>query len=163
MNIQELLLHLRKHRELPLVLALPNGSLVPAHFHITEVGYVMKRFVDCGGTRRVQETCLLQTWVHDDLDHRLHAGKLADIFERARDIVPHDRLTVEIEHELESATQFSVEHAAVAEGGLVLQLGPKHTDCLARGICLPNTCAPTPPPFVSSKGSSCCDPKSGCC
>jgi hypothetical protein len=48
---------------------------------------------------------------------------------------------------------------------LVFQLGSKHTDCLARGICLPGECAPapTPAPSVQTKGSSCCDPKSGCC
>ena len=27
-----------------------NGDLVPAHFHITEVGLITKQFIDCGGT-----------------------------------------------------------------------------------------------------------------
>jgi hypothetical protein len=31
---------------------LENGQLVPAHFHITEVGKVSKHFIDCGGTIR---------------------------------------------------------------------------------------------------------------
>ena len=34
---------------------LPDGSLVPSHFHVTEVGKVTKHFIDCGGT------CLLYT------------------------------------------------------------------------------------------------------
>jgi len=35
--------------------ALPDGAKVPAHFHVTEVGYVTKDFFDCGGTRRRDE------------------------------------------------------------------------------------------------------------
>ena len=31
---------------------LPDGSLVPSHFHVTEVGKVSKHFIDCGGTLR---------------------------------------------------------------------------------------------------------------
>lgn len=27
---------------------LPNGSFVPNHFHVTEVGKVSKHFIDCG-------------------------------------------------------------------------------------------------------------------
>jgi len=29
---------------------LPEGTYLPAHFHMTEVGLVTKHFVDCGGT-----------------------------------------------------------------------------------------------------------------
>lgn len=28
---------------------LPNGELVPNHFHVTEVGKITKHFIDCGG------------------------------------------------------------------------------------------------------------------
>ena len=31
---------------------LPDNSLVPSHFHVTEVGEITKRFIDCGGTVR---------------------------------------------------------------------------------------------------------------
>ena len=33
-------------------LKLPDGSLVPSHFHVTEVGKSSKHFIDCGGTLR---------------------------------------------------------------------------------------------------------------
>jgi hypothetical protein len=91
MNITEFLSQLRVHADKPLIFVLPDGGLIPAHFHITEVGHVTKRFIDCGGTRRTLETCLLQTWVHDDVDHRLVAGKLATIFDRAGDVLPLER------------------------------------------------------------------------
>ena len=28
---------------------LENGSFVPEHFHVTEVGMITKNFIDCGG------------------------------------------------------------------------------------------------------------------
>ena len=34
---------------------LPDGSLVPSHFHVTEVGKVSKHFIDCGGTVRQED------------------------------------------------------------------------------------------------------------
>jgi hypothetical protein len=166
MNINAFLDALEKHPTAPLGLKLPNGDSVPAHFHITEVGHVTKRFIDCGGTRRVQETCLLQTWVHDDTEHRLLAGKLAEIFKKAGDIIPTLNLPVEIEHEETVVAQFPVVDAEFSNGVLLFQLGAKHTDCLARGICLPNTCAPEPAPKLKitvKTQSSCCTPSSACC
>ena len=35
---------------------LEDGSLVPEHFHVTEVGVVTKNFIDCGGTVRTEKT-----------------------------------------------------------------------------------------------------------
>jgi len=144
MTITELLTHLRSHADKPITFLLPDGGLIPAHFHITEVGHVMKRFIDCGGTRRTLETCLLQTWVHDDVDHRLVAGKLAKIFDAAGDVLPHHDLPVEIEYEVGVVAQFPVESAEIIDSTLVFRCGWKHTDCLARGICLPGECAPAP-------------------
>lgn len=52
MNFTEFLSQLRAHAAKPLIFVLPDGGLIHACFHITEVGHVTKRFVDCGGTRR---------------------------------------------------------------------------------------------------------------
>lgn len=162
MNISDFLAQLRTHSDKHLSLLLPDGGFVPAHFHITEVGHVTKRFIDCGGTRRVLETCLLQTWVHDDVDHRLTAGKLAAIFDKAGDVLPHHDLPVEIEYEDYVVAQFPVESAEIIDGTLTFRLGLKHTDCLARGICLPGTCEPEAPKTAPA-ASSCCTPGSKCC
>jgi hypothetical protein len=162
MTIAEFLNHLRANTDLRLSLRFPDGKTIEPHFHITEVGHVTKRFIDCGGTTRTQETCLLQTWVHDDVDHRLTAGKLATIFDRAGEVLPNHDLPLEIEHETTVVAQFPVEDAEIIDNVLIFQCGQKHTDCLARGICLPNECAPTPPKrnFSLTPG---CDPDSGCC
>jgi hypothetical protein len=159
MNISELLTALRSQAEKPIQFMLPDGDLIPAHFHITEVGHVLKRFIDCGGTRRTQETCLLQTWVHDDVEHRLIAGKLANIFDRAGDVLPHHELPVEIEYEDGVVAQFPVEGKVVIGDTLIFRLSTKHTDCLARGICIPGECAPAP----KTEPASCCTPGSNCC
>jgi hypothetical protein len=161
MNITDLLSQLRSHADKPLRFLLPDGGLIPAHFHITEVGHVLKRFIDCGGTRRTLETCLLQTWVHDDLDHRLHAGKLAAIFDHAGDVLPHYELPVEIEYEDGVVAQFPVESAEIIDDALVFRCGWKHTDCLARGLCLPGECAPAPK--AAPVPATCCTPGSKCC
>ena len=55
---------------------LPNGDLVPRHFHVTEVGKVSKTFIDCGGTLRQESLINFQLWEADDYDHRLHPEKL---------------------------------------------------------------------------------------
>lgn len=161
MNTAQFISILQGHPDKPLGFILPDGGLIPAHFHITEVGHVTKRFIDCGGTRRVQETCLLQTWVHDDVDHRLHAGKLASIFDRAGDVLPSHELPVEVEYEDFVVAQFPVESAEEVDGVLCFRLGLKHTDCLARGICLPGECGTAP--VKASPAASCCTPGAKCC
>ena len=62
-----------------LAFELPNGSLVPNHFHVTEVGKVTKHFIDCGGVIRKEEVVNLQLWEADDYDHRLHPEKMLQI------------------------------------------------------------------------------------
>lgn len=158
MKITEFQAHLNEHPEKPLLFILPDGGLIPAHFHITEVGHVKKNFIDCGGTRRSTESCLLQTWTADDTDHRLVAGKLSMIFGKAGDVLPDDQLPVEVEFEDFSVSQFPVIGVQVLDGSLAFQLGLKHTDCLAKELCLPGVCGPAP--TVNLLG---CAPGSGCC
>jgi hypothetical protein len=77
---------------------LPDGSLVPNHFHVTEVGKVTKNFIDCGGTVRKEEVANFQLWEADDYDHRLHPEKLVHIIELSEKILDmDDNLEVEVE------------------------------------------------------------------
>ena len=149
MNIAEFKDHLRRNPEATLRFQLPDGGLIPAHAHVTEIGRVDKTFVDCGGTVRHLNSCLLQTWVADDTEHRLSPTKLADILERAAVILRAEDLPVEIEYEDFVVSQFPVIAADAADGALVFSLVTKHTDCLAKDICLPQpgTCTP---------GGGCC-------
>jgi Family of unknown function (DUF6428) len=153
MNTSSLLQILRDHPEHQLRFMLPDGGMIPAHAHVTEVGRVDKTFLDCGGTaRRVSSLCL-QTWVADDVDHRLAAGKLADIIDRAAPILGNDDLVAEIEYEDGFISQFPIESSATQGDFIVFRLGTKHTDCLAKDICLPKP---------QENSSSCCT-GTGCC
>lgn len=130
---------------------LPDGSLVPAHYHITEVGRVDKTFLDCGATFRKTSNLCLQAWVADDLDHRLTAGKLLAILQRAECLFANEDLDIELEYESTFISQFPVHSIAVECDVIVVTLGLKHTDCLAKDICLPPV----------EQSSECCS--SSCC
>lgn len=116
---------------------LPDGGFIDAHAHITEVGRTDRRFLDCGGTVRTTASCTLQAWVADDVEHRLLPGTLAAILQKAGPILGTDDLDVEIEYEDGLLSQFPVLAATAADGRLIFHLGMKHTDCLAKDICLP--------------------------
>ncbi len=117
---------------------LPDGDAIAAHAHITEVGRIDKMFIDCGGTVRKTSVCLLQAWVTDDTEHRLEPGTLASILDRAAPILNAEDLDMEIEYEDCQISQFPVENVSVQGDDLKFYLGTKHTDCLAKDICLPN-------------------------
>lgn len=153
MNLAELNEVLRDHAESGLTFVLPDGRGVPDHFHVTEVGRVRKDFVDCGGTARSAESCVLQLWVaKGDEAHRLEAGKLGRILASAEAIFREGGvgLPVEVEYDVGVITQFVVTGAEVEAERIVFRLGSKHTACLA-----PERCAVDVP---SSDGSGCCEP-----
>jgi hypothetical protein len=90
--------------------------------------------------------------VADDTDHRLPARKLAAIIERALPPLGLAALPVEIEYEDGLITQFPVISVGAGEA-VVVQLGSKHTDCLAKEVCL----------TAAAPSAECCAPGSGCC
>jgi hypothetical protein len=142
---------LERYPESGLSFVLPNGESIPLHAHITEVGRIDKTFLDCGGEIHKTSVCSLQAWVADDYDHRLNAGKLAAIIEEADPILKEGDPAVEIEFEQELISQFPVAAANVADGVISFELESKHTDCLAKEVCLPKAAA-----------ADCCS-GSGCC
>jgi hypothetical protein len=115
---------------------MPDGDQIPAHFHITEVGHIAKRFIDCGGKLHDKtDTCLLQTYVADDIDHRLNAGTFAKILDLGAQVLPRENLEVELEYEDCAITQSPITRAELNGDFIDLQLGEKHTDCLAKATC----------------------------
>ncbi len=58
---------------------LTDGTFVPNHFHITELGIINKQFIDCGGTIRNEKLINFQLWTANDFNHRLHPKKLLKI------------------------------------------------------------------------------------
>ncbi|HZV36247.1 MAG TPA: DUF6428 family protein [Verrucomicrobiae bacterium] len=137
MKLNEFKKVLSGHPEAQLRFELPNGDFVPAHAHVTEVARIDKRFVDCGGTFRQDSFCRLQTWFSDDTDHRLMAGKLLKILEKAKPFLESDEIEVDVEHELDFISQFPIESAQASQDEIVVRLAKRHTACLAEDRCMP--------------------------
>jgi hypothetical protein len=137
---------------------LPTGTKVPPHAHVTEVALMEKKFVDCGGTFRTDSLCRLQTWFADDTDHRLTAGKLLAILDKAASFLGTGDLEVEVEHEAPFVSQFPIEKVERGDEALSVHLGIKHTACLAEERCLPPNLNKTNvfTPLPSFKERKCC-------
>lgn len=142
---------LDRHPDDELAFVLPGGNSIPSHAHVTEVGRTEKTFLDCGGKLRRTAFCSLQIWVADDEEHRLTAGKLASIFEKAAGLLGQDDLEIQIECQKDSIALFSVKESSSSEGVLAFVLEAKQTACLAMDVCLPK-----------EESSECCS-GSGCC
>jgi len=152
MTIAELKTALASAGESLVTLELHDGGGVPAHYHVTEVGFAVKEFIDCGGTVRKEGRCVLQIWVADDVDHRVTAEKFAKILEHGAPGLPTDALEVEIEYEYPVMARFPLVEAQVTAEGLRLKSGLKHTDCLAKDVC----------GISSNQGDPYCNTE-GCC
>ncbi len=136
---------------------LPNGELVPNHFHVTEVGRVTKDFIDCGGTRRNETVAAFQLWEADDYDHRLHPEKLINIIELSQKVLGIDNEEIEVEYQGETIGKYSLDF-----DGTNFKLLSKKTDCLAKSNCgIPVKKEVTGMVEIAQGGS--CTPGSGCC
>jgi hypothetical protein len=134
---------------------MPTGRLLPEHFHVTEVGKLTKDFVDCGGVRRSEQTCVLQTLVASDLDHRLSTTKLSDILSKSSILNLEDSLQVDLEVQGTTIEIYRLQSAEQRDGQLLVTLQNKQTACLA-----PDKCGLDILP-LNSEG--CCSGKSNCC
>ena len=111
---------------------LPDGDFIPPHAHVTEVGHVVKNFVDCGGVTGKTETVLLQTHVGQDTDHRLKSDRFAKILQLGGRVVPHDQLEVEVEYDCCVVAQYPVSEVKPTGEHLDVILGKRRTQCLAQ-------------------------------
>ena len=140
-----------------LTFQLPNGELVPSHFHVTEIGKVSKHFIDCGGTIRNENVINFQLWNANDYNHRLHPEKLVHIIELSERKLQLDDQEIEVEYQGETIGKFGLSF-----DGESFLLTTKQTDCLAREKCG----VPTTKPKVKLselQKEPCCSPDGNCC
>jgi Family of unknown function (DUF6428) len=131
----------------------PDGKTIPAHFHITEVGQINKRFIDCGGTVRSENNVTMQLWESIDVWHRLKPLKLKNIIQLSEQKLEIGDHEVEIEYQADTIGKFHVEFK---DGKFYLL--PTNTACLATDQCgIPSL------ESIKEKVQSCCTPGSGCC
>ncbi|MBU0942433.1 MAG: hypothetical protein KKD36_13495 [Bacteroidetes bacterium] len=135
---------------------LPNGTFVPEHFHVTEVGLITRNFIDCGGKVRKESVVNFQLWNANDLDHRLKPKKLMNIIslsERTLGILDNQ---IEVEYQSETIGKYDLDF-----NGNNFVLVNKQTACLAEDQCgIPQKESKTE---ANSNQQNTCTTGGGCC
>ncbi|WP_031301807.1 DUF6428 family protein [Sphingobacterium paucimobilis] len=132
---------------------LEDGTFVPEHFHVTEVGQIIKHFIDCGGVTRTENTVNFQLWNTDDYEHRLKPGKLLHIIELSEKKLNIGDFEIEVEYQSTTIGKYGLDF-----NGKTFVLTNKTTACLAEDACG----IPSRLNVVESPSNS-CTPGSGCC
>lgn len=130
-----------------------DGTFVPEHFHVTEVGQVKKKYIDCGGFIREETKVSFQLWNANDVEHRLKPGKLLNIIRLSeRKLGIED---AEVEVEVQGSETIGKYHLFFHGTNFVLL--NTLTACLAE-----DACGITPPAPQENTPTS-CTPGGGCC
>lgn len=138
---------------------LANGTKVPEHFHVTEVGEINKHFIDCGGTVRHEKVVSFQLWEANDFDHRLKPQKLSGIIALSEKTLGLGDLEVEVEYQSDTIGKYGLSF-----DGKYFVLEMKQTNCLASDKCgIPAEKLKVNLSTLTSKAESCCSPGGGCC
>lgn len=109
---------------------LPDGTAIPNHFHVTEVGQVTKHFIDCGGTVRNETVVNFQLWEADDFDHRIAPQRLSDIIALSEKTLNLQDAEIEVEYQSNTIGKYHLEF-----NGTQFQLTSTQTNCLALDSC----------------------------
>ncbi|WP_288982602.1 DUF6428 family protein [uncultured Flavobacterium sp.] len=137
---------------------LPNGTSVPEHFHVTEVGLITKNFIDCGGTVRNETVVNFQLWNANDFEHRLKPQKLMNIIQLSEKVLGIQDYEIEVEYQDTTIGKYDLDF-----NGTDFVLVNKQTACLAQDQCG----IPQEKPKVRlsdmNNETSCCTPNGGCC
>ena len=138
---------------------LPNGTYVPEHFHVTEIGLVTKHFIDCGGTVRNEKMANFQLWDANDYEHRLKPQKLLHIIALSEKVLGIEDLDIEVEYQSDTIGKYGLRY-----DGKNFSLVPKHTACLAQEHCGTGVAKQKVQiTDLTPQKQSCCAPASGCC
>lgn len=146
-----------------IVFELPDGSFVPSHFHVTEIGRIEKKFIDCGGMLRDESKASFQLWEANDYDHRLHPEKLLAIIELSEKLLHLDNDSeIEVEYQRSTIGKYDLEF-----NGDRFLLVNKFTTCLAQEQCgIPQNASEKTKKSLkdlSATANNACKPGSGCC
>jgi hypothetical protein len=151
MKLSEFKQHLSTLSEVTFVL--PDGNTVPKHVHLTEIGEVSKKFMDCGGAIRFENRVSMQLWESVDFWHRLEPSKLQTIVDLSEQKLNIGDYEIEVEYQSNTISKYNVQF----ENGQFI-LTPTATACLALEQCgIPSL------KVVKEKVESCCAPGGGCC
>jgi hypothetical protein len=157
MKLSDFKKQLNSVKELNFVL--PNGTNVPQHFHVTEVGQVTKHFIDCGGVVRSEKVVNFQLWEAGDYDHRLAPQKLNDIISLSEKVLGVEDAEIEVEYQSETIGKYNLEF-----NGENFMLVSTQTNCLAADKCgIPAEKLKVNLSELQTNSGSCCTPGGKCC
>ncbi len=134
---------------------LADGSSVPEHFHVTEVGIITKDFIDCGGKVRHEKVANFQLWDANDFEHRLKAEKLLNIISLSEKVLGMEDLEIEVEYQSGTIGKYDLDF----DGTNFLLLN-KQTACLAKEAC---GVAEETSMINLAAAANGCTPGGGCC
>ena len=138
---------------------LQNGTVVPKHFHVTEMGQVTQSFIDCGGTVRNEKAVNFQLWEANDFDHRLAPQKLNEIIALSEKILGIEDAEIEVEYQSETIGKYGVDF-----NGKDFVLTTTQTNCLAQDKCgIPPEKLKVSLSDLQNTNQSCCTPGGKCC
>jgi hypothetical protein len=138
---------------------LQDGTFVPEHFHVTEVGVITKHFIDCGGTVRNEKVANFQLWDANDYEHRLKPQKLLNIIGLSEKVLGMEDLEIEVEYQSDTIGKYDLEF-----NGENFVLMTKQTACLAKEKCgVPPQKQKVQLKSLAVANESCCTPGGGCC
>ncbi|WP_026769698.1 DUF6428 family protein [Asinibacterium sp. OR53] len=138
---------------------LENGTFVPEHFHVTEVGVITKHFIDCGGTIRNEKVVNFQLWNANDYEHRLKPAKLLNIIKLSEEKLGIEDFEIEVEYQSDTIGKYDLDF-----NGETFVLKSKTTACLAQDACvIPSEKQKKNLSELPVNQTSCCTPNSGCC
>ncbi len=136
------------------VFELENGTPVPTHFHVTEVGQIEKKFIDCGGVIRFDKKVNFQLWNANDTDHLLKPTKLLQIIELSEKKLGITDAEIEVEYQNETIGKYGL---TFIQNKFILQ--NLQTACLAADACgIDNNKL-----IMVKEKTSCCSTTGGCC
>ncbi|WP_241282699.1 DUF6428 family protein [Chryseobacterium timonianum] len=138
---------------------LENGTFVPEHFHVTEVGQINKKFIDCGGVIRNEMAVNFQLWNADDYQHRLKPGKLLNIIRLSEEKLGIEDAEIEVEYQSDTIGKYDLEF-----NGKTFVLKSKTTTCLAQDACgIPTEKQMKNLSELIGNQNTSCTPGGGCC
>lgn len=138
---------------------LPDGTAIPNHFHVTEVGQVTKHFIDCGGTVRNETVVNFQLWEANDFDHRLAPQKLSDIIALSEKMVNLQDAEIEVEYQSNTIGKYHLEFKNAQ-----FQLTSTKTNCLASDSCgIPSEKLKVDLAGIQDMAKGTCAPGGKCC
>lgn len=135
---------------------LADGTSIPEHFHVTEIGQLIKHFIDCGGIIRTEKAVNFQLWDANDYEHRLKPAKLLNIIKLSEEKLGIEDAEIEVEYQGETIGKYNLDF-----DGKHFILKNKQTACLASDTCV--IPAEKQKIKLSELSGTCCTPNSGCC